>query len=150
VEETTWIVLVDEEVSGIESRQFVGMLGLDSIPKVGDISRGADGDLVSSSLLVRLAPQKQSPRAGTKRRHVGWMPFLLFLFLRRKKLFSLIFSACEKCFMDLAIVFGTLSLLLLSLSKGNIDHPSSSFTQLKVSIEVHDSKPCMTIYNSYI
>jgi hypothetical protein len=31
----------------------------------------------------------------------------------------------------------------LSLSKGDIDHPSSSFTQLKVSIKVDDSKPCM-------
>jgi hypothetical protein len=31
----------------------------------------------------------------------------------------------------------------LSLLKGDIDHPASSFTQLKVSIKVDDSKPCM-------
>ena len=31
----------------------------------------------------------------------------------------------------------------LSLSKGDIDHPNSSFTQLKVSIKVDDNKPCM-------
>ena len=31
----------------------------------------------------------------------------------------------------------------LSLLKGDIDHPSSSFTQLKVSIKVDDNKPCM-------
>jgi hypothetical protein len=31
----------------------------------------------------------------------------------------------------------------LSLLKGDIDHPSSSVTQLKVSIKVDDKKPCM-------
>jgi hypothetical protein len=30
-----------------------------------------------------------------------------------------------------------------SLLKGDIDHPASSFTQLKVSIKVDDNKPCM-------
>ena len=31
----------------------------------------------------------------------------------------------------------------LSLLKGDVDHPSPSVTQLKVSIKVDDNKPCM-------
>ena len=95
-----------------------------------------------------------------------------FLFLRRKNKFFSVFSACEtterrllqmpSSTLDTEIVIERPPEIVkavfmdwsryplwnpfitsLSLSEGDIDHPSSSVTQLKVSIKVDDNKPCM-------
>jgi hypothetical protein len=67
-------VLVDEELRGSDADEDRGVLGLDSLSKVGHIGRRRNRDLVSSSFLVRLPSgrvKELEPNERRRRRRHG-------------------------------------------------------------------------------